>query len=226
MELPNSQRSQGTHSTLSSIPDPLKYVVIALLILYASTRVFHAGAGHIFALILTYLVVTNLEKTSSETFADFNRELDYKNESLGVPSHFHYDANLINLFYDLLDWRRMNANNFDVCLNAVNNILIIEKDSEKGIERCVDNYEVARDQMLEAMNLMHGFVYSLDHPLYVKKLKNVLPTLQQLLMRHVTAIQENCVKNTNGININTRFIEDANGPKPFDAGKMTPFDFY
>jgi hypothetical protein len=57
----------------------------------------------------------------------------------------------------------------------------------------------------------------------------VIIRLQELLERHLTAIQKNCEIIENGkksIDVNSRFIEDAHGPKPYDGASMGQFDYY
>ena len=97
------------------------------------------------------------------------------------------------------------------------------------LKRCVDNYDVAYDQRNIAMNLMHGFIYAIDNPVLVVKLKTFLKKLQQLLEKHLLIIQGNCdtlEKDKGGIDVNSRFIEDTYGPKPYDGASMSQFDYY
>lgn len=211
------------------VPSPFAYVFIGMVVFFVSTRVAKATSGHIFALIATYLIIQKLQQQESVSTMSFNQEMDYRLDLLGAPSHFHVDTNIINLFYNIYGWRDKNAYNFDNAIKAINNILKIEADSKLPLQRCVDNYEVAYDQRNIALNLMHGFIYSLDHPILVAKLKKVLVRLQELLERHLVAIQKNCENIENakdGIDVNSRFIEDAHGPKPYDGASMTQFDYY
>lgn len=213
----------------SDIPSDFIYVLVALLVLYISTKIVKATTGHIFALLCVYLLINFISKKSSEDFTQMNQEIDYRNEVLGAPTYFYLDVNIINLFYNLSNWRSKNPDNFDSAILAVNNVLKIRQDSEKPLLRCVDNYEIARDQAKIAMNFIHGFIYSIDQPLLVEKLKNTLSRLEQLLERHLLFIEEKCntiEKNKSSIDVNSRFIEDSSGPKAFDTNQMTQFDFF
>lgn len=213
----------------STLPTNFRYVIIALIVIFTSTRLIRAGPSHIFALACIYIIVTTLQQQESQSTLSFNHKMDYKLDMLGSPSNLHRDSNLINLFYDIYGWRALNANNFDNAIKAVNNVLQIESDSEKPLKRCVDNYEVAVDQRNIAMNLIHGFIYSIDQPILVTKLKKVLIRLQDLLERHLSNIQRNCEtleQKKGGIDVNTRFIEDAKGPKPYDGAETSRFDYY
>lgn len=212
-----------------SFPPNFRYILIGLSVLFISTRLIKAGSSHIFTIIVAYFIVSKLQQHENQSALNFNEEMDYRLEILGAPSHFHMDPNIINLFFNIFGWRKKNPYNFDHAIKAVNNILQIEQDTEKPLKRCVDNYDIAYDQKNIAMNLMHGFVYNIDHPLLVKKLKKVLVRLQELLERHLITIQKNCdvlESKKDSIDVNSRFIQDAFGPKPYDENSMTPFDYY
>jgi hypothetical protein len=213
----------------NSYPQLLRYTVIGIVIIFVSTKIVKAGPSHIFAIIAIYVIISNLQTIESQSTMDFNEEMDYRLDLLGTPSHFYLDANIINLFYSIYSFRNLNAYNFDNAIKAVNNMLKIEEDASNGLQRCVDNYEVAYDLKNNAMNLIHGFVYSLYQPLLITKLKRVLRRLQDLLERHLNQIQSYCEQTESkkkNRDVNSRFIEDALGPKPYDAATMTPFDYY
>lgn len=207
----------------------LIYIIITVIVVMLSTRVFTINTGHLLAFFVSGLIVYYLQTSRDQDDLDFNATMEYRLEALGAPSHFHLDTNLINLFYNILPWRKLNANNFDQALSSVNTVLKIEKDTNQTVEMCVGNYEVAFDNSKLAMNFVHSFVYSIDHPLMVKKLRNVLQRLQQLLERHLDRIRDNCDKQENAKptrNILSRFIEDAKDVKAFDPQRLSPFDYY
>jgi hypothetical protein len=160
---------------------------------------------------------------------DFFIQVEARWKSLGSPSHLYNDVNLVNLFYNIMPWRKMNAYNFDQAVIAVNNVLKLENETFNMTEFCVDNYDVAMEQVSLAMNLVHGFILSMEEPLLVQKLKNVLKRLRTLLERHLDVIRNNCKvqeKNKGQPNIYSRFIQDGKGVKPFDEKRLSPFDFY
>ena len=211
------------------VPSDFIYVAIGLIVLFISTRILNADTRHIFALMSGAAIIFYLKQQESTENMTFNQEIDYRLELLGVPSHFHLDTNIINLFFSIYAWKEKNEDNFNNAVKYVNNILIIEADSAKHLLRCVDNYEVAKDNAQNALNMIHGFIYSIDHPLLVKKLKKVMIRLQQLLERHLEKIRNNCSKTEDekpSIDVNSRFIEDADGPQAYDETHTTQFDYY
>ena len=207
--------------------DNVVYVSLVVISLYLFTRVIEIRLGHIFVLLVAYIGITHMRKQAEETDLTFNAEIDFRLDQLGAPSHFHTDINMINFFYDIYDWRKYNERDFDAMLKAANNVLHIEEDTSLvDLQGCVDNYDVAYDQMKIALNLLHGFVYNLDHPEKIKKLKIMLQRLMQLMQRHLQKIQRNCEATKRPINVRTRFINDAFAPKPFDPIAAQLLDFY
>ena len=206
------------------IEENVVYVALAVSCLFLFTRVVEIRLGHIFALLVAYIIITRMQEERSEDVVSFNTEIDYRLDLLGAPSHFHTDINIINFFYDIYDWRVYNRGDFDSMIRAVNNILMIEDDTTVAdLERCVDNYDVAYGQMKIALHLLHSFVYTLDHPEKINKLKTCIGRLVQLLQRHIQAIQRNCESSDRPVNVCTRFINDAFAPKPSDETAV--FDY-
>jgi hypothetical protein len=210
----------------------LIYVIISVAMFFVSTRIIKAGPAHVFALLLAAGIITHLKRKEETGTLTFNTEMDYRLEMLSNPSHFHLDTNLINLFFSIYGWRKLNPSDFENAVKAANNVLHLREDSEKGVAHCVDNYEVAYQQSRLCMNYLHSMIYSIREPLLVKKLKQVLSRLQQLLERNLVFIQTQCERaelQKPRRDVDSRFIEDAQGPKPFDpyvANTGTSFDVY
>ena len=133
----------------------LSYIAVAGAIFFVSTRILKAESSHVFALLccLFLFMVTRDQRTYLDS--DFNTRTELRFKTLGSPSHFHFDTNLINLFYGLLSWRALNPDAFDTCLESCNNVLIIQGHVESGAERCVDSYDIAADQARVALKHLH-----------------------------------------------------------------------
>ncbi len=210
------------------IPINGTYVLIVVSVFYVSTRLIRANTSHIFALMLATFGVYIVWKKTQESISNFNETLDVKMALLGDPPFLYMDANLINLFHDILPWRTKAPNNFDLALKAVGNVLKIERDAEGPMTRCADQFSLAREQEKLAMNLVHSFVYVLDNKVLVEKLKVVLQRLHQLLERHMATISRHCdakerAKDTPDINTG---IINFNGPFARDPAMSSHFDVY
>lgn len=219
----------GLVSTHSSIDPRLRNILVSVVVLYLCTRVFRVGTGHLLALALIVIILWKFQNDYSTDIMSFNETMEYQLRVIGNPSHFHFDTDLIEIFYNILPWRKLNPNNYDSAIEAINNVLILEEDTGHQQMYCVNNYEVARDKAKLALNLVHGFIYSIEHPLIKEKLDRVLERLQRILEKHLDIIQGNCDSQEEakgGPNYFTRYIEDAKTVKAFDDSRMTPFDFF
>lgn len=199
-------------------------IAIAFLVLLGTKQI---NLGHVVALVAAYLVIQRLQKDQTKETSSFIDDTKLKWQAIGYPSHFYLDPNFIILFYDILEWRNLNPNNYDVAVKAINNVLKITEESRQLQYHCVDNYEVAMDQRKLALNMMYGFVHSMDYrKVYQDKLRSVLQRLMVLLERHLDIIRENC-KNLSDkdVNVKTRYIIDAKTVKAFDPmiSSLEPF---
>ena len=74
------------------------------------------------------------------------------------------DPDLINLFYNIRDFRTLNSEAYDQGLIAIDNMLKIVSEIEQGVYHCKENLEIVRDQMNKAMNHMHTVIYKVPVP--------------------------------------------------------------
>ncbi|KAJ3348380.1 hypothetical protein GGF32_006244 [Allomyces javanicus] len=205
-----------------------EYALVALISVFMFTRVFAIGQGHILAFVTTVLVVYLIQQHETTESFSFNSSMEAKLTALGSPSHFHVDSDLINLFHDLQPWRALNPYNYDQAIAAVNNVLRIEVESAGMTTHCIDNYQVAQDMVKLAMNLVHGFVYAMDHHLVIEKLERVLIRLQDLLAGHLHQILTTCNANERikGTDIHSKYVQDESTAKAYDPDHTTPFDLF
>lgn len=213
---------------IPKVPNDFVYIVLVLFIVYISTRVLQANFSHLFALIICWFVLKALYEKVDKDSSEFNKDIDYKYGIIGNPSNFYLDVNFITLFYSFYGWENLNPHNYLEAIKACNNILQIEQDSEKPLQRCVDNYQIALSQSKIALNMVHGFIFSIHDKLLIEKLKKILKRLQQLLTRHLVKIQRNCEKIENSKekrDVTSAFIEDTDEAKPYDPHSKE-FDFY
>ena len=187
-------------------------IVVVIVILFASTRVFSISLSHIFALILSIYCISQLNNDDDQKKTAYD-DLDYRNEQIGSPSNFYMDANFINYFYNIFMWRALNSDNFDTAIAAVNNILKIEKDSE--ISNDIQEYDIAYQMAKLAVTMIHGIVYSFKVPKETENLDISLVKLQKLLLKHLEIIKTNYENNNDLVNVNTKYIDDISLPDPF-----------
>ena len=214
---------------MPGIPNNFIYIVLFLSVMYISVNVIKAKAGHIFGIVIASYLIYQINQKNQEEFGNFNKELDSKLELIGNPSNFYIDANFINLYYSIYAWKSLNPSNYTASINAVNNVLQLELDTGKGLKDCKFNYDVAYTQSRLALNTLNGLNLNIDNKLMFTKLKTVIERLHELLTRHLYIIKSNCDKSESkksSLDINSRFIQDLDGPKGFDNGMSEYFDLY
>jgi hypothetical protein len=212
---------------IQDVPDKFLFIIVGLMVLYFSTRILQAKSSHIFAILVGGYIIYYLNNESKNNAVSFNASMDYKYKTIGTPKYFYIDANLINLYFSIYKWKNLNPHNYKESLKAVSNILEIEQDSKRKIRNCYDSYNIAFDQSKLALNMLHGYIYNIDNPLLIEKLKKVLARLDQLLTRHLNRIENNCDNNEmkkGKVDVHTGYIQDSNGPKAYD--EYTNFNFY
>jgi hypothetical protein len=179
-----------------------------------STRILKATSSHVFALLLSAFVVYFYKNIRANDTAGFHAVMERRYSAIGEPSHLHMDSNLINILFVLLEWRRLNPDAYDNLVDAVNNVLRIEAESQNLREGCYRNFQVASEQTRAAMNHTHAFVYSIERG-DVDRLSTVLDQLSRLLQRHLRTIKENCDRQTADVQTTSSppdFRFDAPGP--------------
>ena len=197
-------------------------------VFYVCTRVLKIGTGHIFALLITAALLLKMRKTESTSKENLYERIDNKIVAIGSPSWFYVDSNAVDFFYDYLGWRALNPDNYDRCVEAIDNMLRILLDTEKPLIRCVDHYHIAADYGSTALNLMHGFVYVISEPLIITKLERGLVRLEGLIAKYLRQMKHNCAAIERGKgrrDVNWSYIPEAVVPKPYDSTD-TQFNFY
>ncbi|KAJ3066005.1 hypothetical protein HK102_007763 [Quaeritorhiza haematococci] len=205
---------------------PLLYILIATVTFTTFTRVFHISLGSVFALLVTVLVITWIHRSQTLGVAQFHASLDQKLKAIGNPDHFHHEPDFILIFYAIWSWKRINPDAFRKALQATNNVLKLARDIETGVNRCADNYGIAFRLSRKALNYVHSYVYSINHPLLIAKLKTILVRLNKTFESVLTRLQETCRNTENNVNAHTSFVGFADGPRKHDPMSDSPFDYY
>lgn len=204
------------------------YAVLGVGILFVSTRVVKIDLGHIFALFLIASLLYYVQNVKKKDRKNVFEVIETKIRCIGKPKHFYIDTNAIDFFYDYLGWRKLNPDNYDRCVEAVDNVLRLLLDTEKPLIRCVDHYHTASNFGSVALNLFHGFVYVIHEPILLAKLDKALLRLEGLISRYLKQMKHNCaaIERAKGSrDVNWSFIHDENVPHPYDQSE-TEFNFY
>lgn len=205
-----------------------RYALAAIVIFYLCTRVLKIGTGHVFALLITSAMLWTARANDSAGKMRMYQRLEDQIRAIGRPKYLYVDSNAVDFFYDYLGWRALNPDNYDRCVEAVDNMLRILVDTEKPLVRCVDHYQIAAEFGSVALNMMHGFVYVVDQPVLMKKLNRALYRLEGLVTKYLKQMRRNCAAIERGKgrrDVNWSFVPEDDVPHPYDPTE-TVFDFY
>ena len=149
------------YSLLSSIGDYdwVEYGFIMVLTVFFVTQIMHPSWYFFIAILIALPLIYLRAEQKKETISTINKELMIKLKTLTPkPANFHMDPDLINLFYNIRDFRTLNSEAYDQALIAVDNMLKIVSEMEQGIYHCGENLDIVRDQMNKAMNHLHTII--------------------------------------------------------------------
>jgi hypothetical protein len=201
--------------------------------MFLVTRVVRPTWLQLIALVIALIVIYYRVDKRKAVVSDAYDELDYRITTLyPKPENFHMDADLINLFYNIREFRKYHSEGYDESLVAIDNMLKIISEIEAGVVfHCKENLDVIRDLYNKALNHLHSVIYKIPPTSleYHRKHKRAMNALQIILRRHIDDIVQRCRKyyHDRGMDIDHHEIQN-DGPRPDDTQKAdhSDFDFY
>ncbi len=201
------------------------YMMVAVGIIYFVTKVFQPRFVHFMAFVGAAIIIYYLNDRRRARVASTNKELEYRmNALVPRPKYFYIDADIINLFYNIREFRVYNKEAYDDALKDVDNLLHIVVDVETGVLKCEYHYDVAKAFMYKALNNLQSIIHVapfMDARVKAKhivtdKYQSALNILHLLLKRHLDDILKRCEKQRKlmGYNIYTQLRPDEDGPQP------------
>lgn len=206
-----------------------KYIVIIIIAVIISNRIA-AGNHTIYGIIVGLVIVHYLNIKVHSNREDFISDMKHKMSSIALQNtrNFHIDSTLVQLIYDIQEYRYYNPANFRKLVHIIDNFLQIVQDMEKGVVHMGEMYQIAEDYKIKALNTLHSFVYKIPNTTATQnKFQNARVRLEYLLNKHMDTIHQYMTfkYGKEGININTKFIY-KNQPKPADTTFNKNYDFY
>ena len=189
--------------------DKILYIITIMICIYVSTRIFKMNVSMIFGLLLGTSIVIYLNDKKISRNEDVNKKLELKLKLLDKiqPTYFHIDPDMINLFFSIKDFKKYNEDAFKKAMKTTDNVLILRVDSEKGLENCVETFEMAEMMANKSLNYMQSFIIKIPQISILKnKYQKVLNRHHILLKRHLDYMYEKCKVKPEDINNTTRII--------------------
>lgn len=151
--------------------------------------------------------------------------------------YLYLDANIINFLYDILYLNEYNSDVYYSLLKTINNILNLRYMIENYYnqtnnlpENCYTIYEQINIEMLEAMNYMHSFIFSIPKMNKMYQQHKILQDrLYILLKTHSEFAKRACMlkKQKEGVNNDTKIIQNTRDPRGvINLDNPTSYDIY
>jgi len=173
--------------------------------------------GILFGIFFVYY----LNDRNESKIDDFNKGLEFKLATIKPrPKLFHTDADLINFFHNIQDFKEYNEAAYADCIKSLDNMLRLHEDLKIGVIHCKHNYDTARNFADDAMNHFHSFIFSIPSTKFTsEKYQQNLARLQLLTRRHIDDMFQICreKQESEQINTETGFVTNK-GPRPDDTG--------
>ena len=197
-----------------------KYACIAIGVSYFIIRILRPNLAILSGILASIGAVYYLNRYRKSKISTLNEELEYKlNSIVPRPDYLYIDADLVNFFYNIREFRDYNPLSYDSCLRSVDNLLHLETDAEKNTEMCFYDFDSAKDSMFKALNKLQTLIFRTPlSPVTLDKYQDALSKLHLVLKRHTDNIHGLC-KSKKPITKFSQF-RDNDGPRPDDTQEL------
>jgi hypothetical protein len=223
--------SEGLYKFTKAVSnsDWIEYGFIALCVMFFVTQILRPSWFFFIGLIFTVFFVYYRIDQKRSTISTENKELKYRMNALNPrPQNFHMDPDLINLFYNISEFREYNTEAYVQSLKSADLMLKTKAELEVGLYHCKENLDLMREKAKESINHLQTVIHKSPIPKATTiKFQRALNALQVLLRRHIDDAVRICQRQykKRGIDINTHFVYNK-GPRPDDPYYDDHFDMY
>jgi len=216
---------------LKSVPgaDWVEYMFIAVGVMFFVTQILQPSWFFFIGVLLIVLIVYFRMDQKDSTISSNNKELKFRMNSLSPqPQNFHMDPDLINLFYNIREFRAYNTEAYVYALKSADLMLKTKAELEVGVYHCKENLDLMREKAQESLNHLQSVIIKSPIPKAVTlKVQRALNALQVILRRHIDDAVRICQKEykQRGIDINTHFVYNE-GPRDDDPYFEPHFEVY
>jgi hypothetical protein len=223
--------ASGLYEFGKSISDSdwMEYGFITLAVMFFITQILRPSWFFFIGLLFTIAIIYYRIDKKKSTISSLNKELKFRMNALSPrPQNFHMDPDLINLFYNIREFKSYNSEDYMQSLKAADLMLKTKAELEVGVYHCKENLDLMKDKAKESINHLQTMIFKAPTPKGVTlKLQRATNALQILLRRHIDDAVRICQKQykQRGIDINTKFVYN-DGPRDNDPQHDPHFDLY
>jgi hypothetical protein len=154
----------------------------------------------VIALVIYYKIS---KKNKNELFS--HQLLDTKFNTLHKkPEIFRKHKEFIEFFYSINDFYPYSPDVFDAIIDNVASMLLLYEDVKLGVRNSKQNYNVAVNMKVNALNHLHNLIYSINpNHIVLKKLHVSMQVLNKLLTKYLINIANVCNEYVDLVGLNT-----------------------
>ena len=220
-------KETGIYNYFKDIPKQalFLYMGILVLVVFLVSKI-QPTFVHVIAILTALAILYFMNDRRSSLLDDYNKELELRmNTLLPKPEYFYIDPDIINIFYNIKEFRKYNQPVYDESIRATDNFLHIYRDIvELGVSTgCADNIEVAEGQYKLAINNLQSIVMTTPFTdVTMKKHQDSVDKLQITLRRHIDEMDKVCKKQMKSrrLTIYDKFYQNYQ-PKGDDTSDVT-----
>ena len=202
-----------------------KYIVIIIIIAVVYWKL-HINLALLIGILIGIVVVSYLNHNRVNVNETYNAKMfrimnttDFK-----YSKYFVKDVNLLELLYNMSDFKEYNPNSFYDLIKSTDNVLHLEDDVEKGTREPYYDLQIAIENKNKALNYYNTFVLCVPKSMLIKH-TNYKEVLDKLLTQHIENMSVLCKKyyinahkkyDSLSNDINVMFFNDYKNPEGFD----------
>jgi hypothetical protein len=217
------------------------YFIISLFIFIFLKNFFEISNHHFFSLLITIAIIAiyyqykkKILNSDLENIEKYNKILSLKNYK-----HISKDLNIVILYFDLLEYGKIDKYNFKDSLINVDKLLDIYYILEQGDIYYKDKIDLAKEYHSNALNALNSINHSIKPSIGIinhkyiqspkeRELHSLIIKLKKILDQYLFQIYDLCRTNyeENPVNILSKPISlDINDPYPY-LQKKDSYDLY
>jgi hypothetical protein len=187
----------GFYRYIEDIPDLhlFSYLVIIFISILLVSK-FNIRLSHFVGLVLGIIIAYFLNDKYIATNVDEYKRTELQLESLiPRPVYFYMDSNIIELMYNLLEFRQFSIRDYDETIFAIDDLLKLRLDVERGVDDCSHYVIVAKEQRQKAIDHLSAMLIATpgNHILQAK-LTEGIEILRLFLQHHIYFMEDMCAQ--------------------------------
>ena len=214
----------------TSPEDKVRYILIVSIVIYFFSVFTYTNISTIIGILVSFIIILYLIELNNTDISSFHKDTEYKLKSLyieeRIPEYMAGDANMIELFTAISDYKDYNYSIYEKLLDRTNQFLQLKDDVEIGTMLSDYDFETAHGIYRNCMNYMRSFKHSLPMTLYDNH--DIAEKRYQVLMKRNLDVIINIVKNTpyNIHKKSTYYYDTVRPTDSYNEDDLTSFGAY